>query len=205
MAKKQQGKQQTKKATGASGRETKEAVAKEEREDKGRAGELDATAEHNQQVEDENTADEDIERQAVPEPDEGGIEPTDPDGAPLEVPEERQTSDLAENAGVFQAKEAGPIKARDTTQASKEYEVAAPPDGRVIEPGEAPTFDGEAFGSQVLVKENVYRKVMPHHSARPTYVLLWAKGTMLPQSTVEALQAQVEGADATEREDEDEG
>lgn len=60
------------------------------------------------------------------------------------------------------------------------------PQGKILGPDDDVSFDGEQVGNMVLVKENVYRKVTPLGSNRPSYVLLYRKGTQVPATSVQS-------------------
>lgn len=59
------------------------------------------------------------------------------------------------------------------------------PEGRILEADEELAFDGEEVGNMVVVKENVYRKIVARGSKRTSYVMLYRKGSMVPITTVQ--------------------
>jgi hypothetical protein len=61
------------------------------------------------------------------------------------------------------------------------------PEGRILEEGEAFEFEGEEVGNMVVVKEDVYRKVYPRGTKRPSYILLARKGSVQPKSGVQSV------------------
>lgn len=61
------------------------------------------------------------------------------------------------------------------------------PAGRILEVGEDVVFDGQVVGNMVIVQEDVYRKVYPFRSLRPTYVLIYNKGTQIASSSLRAV------------------
>lgn len=67
--------------------------------------------------------------------------------------------------------------------------VSAPQNARILKQDEDVTFDGEQIGNMVVVKEDVYREVYPYNSKRPSYVLVYSKGTQIPANTLAARQS----------------
>jgi hypothetical protein len=61
------------------------------------------------------------------------------------------------------------------------------PEGRIIAEGEDFTFEGERIGNMVVVKEDVYRKVYPRGTKRPSYILLARAGSWQPAQGVQNL------------------
>lgn len=83
-----------------------------------------------------------------------------------------------------------------------EHKVAEPK-GRILRNGEATTFSGEVVGNTVIVKEDVYREVYPFRSKRPTYVLVYAAGTGVPVTSLNALGVTVNDTSNNDEESED--
>lgn len=62
-----------------------------------------------------------------------------------------------------------------------------PPKGRIIEPGEEVTFSGHREGNKIVSDEDVFRKVFPMGSKRPTYVRIFKKGRQVKERYAVAL------------------
>ena len=69
--------------------------------------------------------------------------------------------------------------------------LAAPggtaPEGRILEEGDEITIQGRVENNLVHIEEDVFRKVYPYRSKRPTFVLLYAKGTSVPLTALQAV------------------
>ena len=71
---------------------------------------------------------------------------------------------------------------------SKTKFVPAEPNGHVIHIGEEITVPGDDLGNSIVVAEDVYREVIPRNSVRPSYILLYTKGTVVPKHILTKLQ-----------------
>ena len=71
---------------------------------------------------------------------------------------------------------------------SKTKFVPAEPNGHVIHIGEEITVPGDDLGNSIMVTEDVYREVIPRNSVRPSYILLYTKGTVVPKHILTKLQ-----------------
>jgi hypothetical protein len=60
------------------------------------------------------------------------------------------------------------------------------PEGRILNMGDPLKFEGEQIGELVVVKEDVYRKVIPRGATTPTYVLLFRKGAHVSAASVQS-------------------
>ena len=78
-------------------------------------------------------------------------------------------------------------KAVRTPQTKTKY-VPAEPNGHVIHIGEEITVPGDDLGNSIVVAEDVYREVIPRNSVRPSYILLYTKGTVVPKHILTKLQ-----------------
>lgn len=74
---------------------------------------------------------------------------------------------------------------------SPAFNKIAKPEGRIIGQNDPLTFEGDKVGNMIVVKENVYREVVPFRSKRPTYILLLTAGTQFGEGSVEAKAATV--------------
>ena len=62
------------------------------------------------------------------------------------------------------------------------------PDGKILKPGDDIEFevdDEDTGGLFVKVKKDIYREVHVRNAVRPTYVLLYAAGTMVPRTLLQ--------------------
>lgn len=59
------------------------------------------------------------------------------------------------------------------------------PDGIILEPGAPVVIEGEDDGAAIIVSRNVYRKIIPFNAKRPTYILLYARGTQVLKSRLQ--------------------
>lgn len=115
---------------------------------------------------------------------------------PLEpdVQEEEQPEPIAPAAksrkvatpdtGVVETKEQ-PRPERPTPPASAPEGV---PDGIILEPGDPVRIEGDDDGVAIIVSRNVYRKIIPFNAKRPTYILLYARGTQVLKSRLQPVQ-----------------
>lgn len=72
------------------------------------------------------------------------------------------------------------------------------PDGIILEPDEDLYFEGDQNGNMITVTKNVYRKVFPRGCKKPSYTLLYRKGTQ-----VSSFSAQGQNVTAPVSEDEE--
>lgn len=56
------------------------------------------------------------------------------------------------------------------------------PDGLILEPGEPVVVEGDDFGQFIVVKQDVYRKAFPNNARRPSYILLYTRGSQILKS-----------------------
>ncbi len=66
--------------------------------------------------------------------------------------------------------------------------VPTEPNGHIIRIGEEITIPGDDTGNAIAVSEDVYREVLPRNCKRPSYILLYRKGTIVPKFAVKKLQ-----------------
>lgn len=59
------------------------------------------------------------------------------------------------------------------------------PKGIIIGPGEPVRIEGDDLGLEVLVTQDVYQMSFPGNAKRPSYVLLYPRGTKVLKSTLE--------------------
>lgn len=64
--------------------------------------------------------------------------------------------------------------------------VEGVPDGIILAPGEPLRLEGDDDGTAVTVTRDVYRVVYPLGARRPTYVLLYPRGRMVPKSLLQS-------------------
>lgn len=62
-----------------------------------------------------------------------------------------------------------------------------PPNSIILEADEDLHFEADRIENQIVVTKDVWRKVYPHRSLRPTYILLYRAGAHLPESMVQNL------------------
>jgi len=79
-----------------------------------------------------------------------------------------------------------------------------PPKGRILREGEETQFSGTIVGNMAVVDEDVYREVYPFRSKRPSYILVYVKGTAVPLNTLNALGINTDEAQAQSLIDADE-
>ena len=68
------------------------------------------------------------------------------------------------------------------------------PKGLILDADEEFRFNGTKVGNMIVATEDVYRKVIPFRSKRPTYVLLVKAGTQYGESTVQGKSASISEA-----------
>lgn len=68
--------------------------------------------------------------------------------------------------------------------------VVQEPDGLILEADEEARFEGVEVGGQVVVKENVYRKVYPRGAKYPNYIKLYDAGSVVPGQSVQRIRSQ---------------
>lgn len=56
------------------------------------------------------------------------------------------------------------------------------PDGLILGPNEPIRVEGDDMGTFVVVKQDTYRETYPLRSKRPSYVLVYTKGTQILKS-----------------------
>lgn len=86
----------------------------------------------------------------------------------------------------------------DQSALKAEGKAEGVPEGRILEEGEDYTFEGEQVGNMVIVKEDVYRRVIPRGAKRPSYILLARAGTMQPAQGVQPVNLSGTGGEQTE-------
>ena len=61
------------------------------------------------------------------------------------------------------------------------------PNGLILQADEPVRIEADDHGNYVVVKRDVYREVYPVNSKRPSYFLLYSKGSQVLKSTLQAL------------------
>lgn len=61
------------------------------------------------------------------------------------------------------------------------------PNGLILSATEPVRIEADDYGNYVVVKRDVYRKVYPLNSKRPSYYLIYTKGSRVLKSTLQAL------------------
>jgi hypothetical protein len=79
-----------------------------------------------------------------------------------------------------------------------------PPPGVILDVDEEPRFNGTRRGNMVVVNEDVWRRVFPIGSKRPTYILVFSGGAEFPETSLKTMGAEVDIVD-TVPDDNDEG
>jgi hypothetical protein len=74
----------------------------------------------------------------------------------------------------------------DTPKGKWSLPAEPAPEGRILNVGDPLKFEGEQVGNTVIVKEDVYRKVIPRGATTPTYVLLFRKGAHVSAAAVQS-------------------
>lgn len=108
--------------------------------------------------------------------------PVTPDGQPPEPPEsDEEAGDGSQDQDI----DPGPAEAPTEPAGQKlDCGVAVPP-GRILLPGQPLEFDGEPDVSGfVVAAEDVYRRVTPRRSSRPTFIQIVHKGARVPVRNV---------------------
>jgi len=111
------------------------------------------------------------------------LEP-EPEAAPEPVQEaapKRSRAVKTKDAGIVETKEqpqpSAPVAAR------REGE----PNGIIIGPNDPVRIEGDDLGQEILVTQDVYRMSFPYGSRRPSYILLYPRGTKVLKSTLQKL------------------
>lgn len=92
----------------------------------------------------------------------------------------------------------------ETVNVTNHAKKIAPPEGRILRDGEETAFSGTVVGAMAIVDEDVYREVYPFRSKRPSYVLVYVKGTAVPLNTLNALGINTDEAQAKSLVDDEE-
>lgn len=92
----------------------------------------------------------------------------------------------------------------ETVNVTNHAKKIAPPEGRILRDGEETTFSGTVVGQMAVVDEDVFREVYPRNSKRPSYVLVYVKGTAVPLNTLNALGINTDEAQAKSLVDDEE-
>ena len=79
----------------------------------------------------------------------------------------------------------GPVETKEEPQPFTPHWTA--PDGLILREGEDIRLEADDYGTYVIVKRDVYREVYPRGAKRPSYFLLYAKGSQVLKSTLQAL------------------
>jgi len=91
----------------------------------------------------------------------------------------------AESASEAQEDGAGERVSPNLADAIRKHPGQTAPEGRILEVGDPLEFEGEKVGRSIVVKEDVYRRYIPRGAKRPSYDLLYRKGTVLSALSVE--------------------
>jgi hypothetical protein len=59
------------------------------------------------------------------------------------------------------------------------------PNGLILGPNDPIVLEGEDTGSEVIIKRDVFRKVYPRGTKRPSYILLYPAGMRVAKSTLQ--------------------
>lgn len=110
----------------------------------------------------------------------------EPEPAPEPVAAKATTSRKVEtpDTGVVETKEQ-PQPARPIPPSSLREGV---PDGIILEQGQPVMIEGDDDGVAIIVSRDVYRKIIPFNANRPTYILLYARGTKVLKSRLQPVQ-----------------
>lgn len=102
------------------------------------------------------------------------------------VVEESVEAEIVVEAPVKQSKtiatEVGPITTKEAPR--PENPLDGVPDGLILEPNDPLRIEGDDMGNVVIVKRDIYRKVFPRRSTRPSYVLVYPRGAQVLKSTL---------------------
>lgn len=123
------------------------------------------------------------------------------DETPVDVVEskiENEDAPVVEQAPEPEPVKESPVKASKTistdmgtVETKEEPQPFTPhwsaPDGLILQADDAIKIEGDDYGTYVVVKRDVYREVYPNGAKRPSYFLLYAKGTQVLKSTLQAL------------------
>lgn len=105
----------------------------------------------------------------------------DPIEAVVEVVEE-----IVVEAPVKQSKtiatEVGPVATKEEPQPEMPREGV--PDGIILGPNDPLKIEAEDHGNVVIVKRDVYRETYPRRATRPSYILLYPRGSQVLKSTL---------------------
>lgn len=97
---------------------------------------------------------------------------------------EEQPVEVAPEAPVMAARavstDVGVVDTKEAPRPQIRQEGA--PDGLILEPGEPVIIEGDDFGHFIVVKQDVYRKAFPNNARRPSYIMLYARGSQILKS-----------------------
>lgn len=78
----------------------------------------------------------------------------------------------------------GPVETKEAPQPFV-HEVA--PKGLILEANEPLRLEGEVVGGDIVVAQDVYRRVYPASARRPSYLLVYPRGARVPKSILQRL------------------
>ena len=110
----------------------------------------------------------------------------EPEPVPEPVAAKDTTSRKVEtpDTGVVETKEQ-PQPARPVPPSSLREGV---PDGIILNQNDPVVIEGDDDGVSIIVSRDVYRKIIPFNANRPTYILLYARGTKVLKSRLQPVQ-----------------
>jgi hypothetical protein len=59
------------------------------------------------------------------------------------------------------------------------------PNGLILGPDDPVILEGEDTGTEVVISRDIFRRVYPRNTRRPTYILLYPKGARIAKSTLQ--------------------
>ena len=80
--------------------------------------------------------------------------------------------------------EVGPVETKEAPQPFI-HEVA--PKGLILEANEPLRIEGDVDGNDIVVAQDVYRRVYPASARRPSYLLVYPRGARVPKSILQRL------------------
>lgn len=87
--------------------------------------------------------------------------------------------------------EAQPTSAADAEGGEVTYDTGyevAEPEGIILDQNDPLELHGDEKDGFLVISDDMYRRVVPKRSKRPTFVLLYRKGTMIPLHTVQRIE-----------------
>ena len=108
-----------------------------------------------------------------------------------ETPVQEQPVQEPPAARVVADPEVGTVQTKELPHPAPVVRAEEPaPEGIVLEVGEPIRIEGDESDTDVLVTKDVYRRVVPPNARRPSFVLLYAKGTRVAKTTLQHLSDQ---------------